>query len=70
MFVLMNYGQEWRQHRRAFHQQMSPEVITQYEPIQLKASRKLLEHLLKSPHNVIGHLKLYDLRWLHATDLL
>ena len=60
MFVFMNYGQEWRQHRRAFHQQMNPDVIPRYEPIQLKTSRQLLDLLLKSPHSLVGHLKLYD----------
>ena len=59
MFILMNYGAEWRQHRRAFHQQMNSEVISQYEPIQLKGTRNLLRGVLHSPKDVGAHLKLY-----------
>ncbi|KAI0740350.1 cytochrome P450 98A3 [Earliella scabrosa] len=57
MFILMNYGAEWRQHRRAFHQQMNSEVISQYEPIQLKGTRNLLRGVLHSPKDVGAHLK-------------
>ncbi|KAI0714200.1 cytochrome P450 [Cerioporus squamosus] len=57
LFVLMNYGQEWRQHRRAFHQQMSADIITRYEPIQLKASRRLLKDLLRAPKDPGAHLQ-------------
>ncbi|TFK92448.1 cytochrome P450 [Polyporus arcularius HHB13444] len=57
LFALMNYGQEWRLHRRAFHQQMGADVITRYEPIELKTSRRLLKHLLRSPKDLEAHVK-------------
>ncbi|KAI0740352.1 cytochrome P450 98A3 [Earliella scabrosa] len=57
LFILMNYGAEWRQHRRAFHQQMTADVIPQYEPIQLKATRNLLRSVLHSPKDVGTHLR-------------
>ncbi|RPD64516.1 cytochrome P450 98A3 [Lentinus tigrinus ALCF2SS1-7] len=57
LFILMNYGAEWRQHRRTFRQQMTPNLLTQYETIQLKTSHKLLRHLLESPTDLVAHLK-------------
>ncbi|KAI0749864.1 cytochrome P450 98A3 [Daedaleopsis nitida] len=57
LFVLMNYGPEWRTHRRAFHQQMNAEVVGKYEPIQLNASRNMLRRILDSPKDWDSHLK-------------
>ena len=58
MFVLKNYGADWRQHRRAFHQQMNSEAIRQYQPIQLKTTRNLLRSLLNDPTDLAANLKL------------
>ncbi len=55
----MNYGSQWRQHRRAFHQQMNSEVVGRYEPIQLDGTRASLRNILESPQNLATHLKLY-----------
>lgn len=55
----MNYGPEWRTHRRAFHQQMNSEVIAKYEPLQTNATRDTLRRLLESPKDWDDHLKLY-----------
>ena len=57
-FVLMNYGPEWRRHRRAFHSQMGPEVIHRYEEIQTEVSRNLLRALLESPQDLAVHIRL------------
>ncbi|KAI0762207.1 cytochrome P450 [Fomes fomentarius] len=57
MFAFMNYGSEWRQHRRAFHQQMNSEVVGRYEPVQLDATRALLQRILSSPKDLAAHLR-------------
>ena len=57
MFILMNYGAEWRQHRRAFHQHMNSEVVSQYQPIQHKATRQMLRSVLHSPKDIGAHLE-------------
>ena len=56
MFAVMNYGADWRQHRRAFHQEMDLEVMAEYEHIQLQAERNLLRSVLRSPQNMKDHL--------------
>ncbi|KAI0740353.1 cytochrome P450 [Earliella scabrosa] len=55
----MNYGSEWRQHRRTFHQHFNPEVLRHYELIHLKATRDLLRSVLCSPENVGAHLRFF-----------
>ena len=56
---MMNYGPEWRKHRRAFHQQMNSDAIAQYEPIQLPLTRKLLRRIFRAPKELKKHLSLY-----------
>ncbi|KAI0808121.1 cytochrome P450 [Fomes fomentarius] len=57
MFAFMNYGSEWRQHRRAFHRHMNSEVVGRYEPIQLDVTRALLQKILRSPKELAAHLR-------------
>ncbi|KAM5534500.1 hypothetical protein V8D89_011832 [Ganoderma adspersum] len=56
MLVLMQYGKEWRRHRRAFHQAFHSEAVAQYQPLQLQMTRRLLSRLLKSPKNIVQQL--------------
>lgn len=58
MFVLANYGNRWRMHRRAFHQAFNENVVKQYEPIQLNTAQQLLSSILKAPNNLSDHVKL------------
>lgn len=45
VFVLMDYGQEWRRYRRAFHQSFGPERMSQHRPFQIQAARRFLRGL-------------------------
>ncbi|TBU30135.1 cytochrome P450 [Dichomitus squalens] len=53
----MNYGAEWRQHRRAFHQVMNSDIVSDWQPVQLKATRNFLRSLLGSPDQLASHLQ-------------
>ncbi len=55
---LMNYGPRWRQHRRAMHPAMTPEVLPQYETVQVDAARNFLQILLRDPQGLGSHIKL------------
>lgn len=59
MLVLMQYGKEWRRHRRAFHRAFHSEAVAQYQPLQLQMTRRLLSRLLKSPKNIVQQLNLW-----------
>lgn len=58
IFVLKNYGNQWRLHRRVFHQSFNSEAVENYQPIQLAYSRRLLSALLKSPNDFSAQVKL------------
>ena len=58
MFVLANYGDQWRLHRRVFHQSFNADAVKQYQPVQLSAARKLLVALLDAPHGHDAQVKL------------
>ncbi|PIL25375.1 cytochrome P450 [Ganoderma sinense ZZ0214-1] len=57
--VLMNYGQRWREHRRAVHPLMTPDIVPQYQAFQLDAARSLLRLVLQNPQDLGSHIKLY-----------
>ncbi|KAM5544308.1 hypothetical protein V8D89_001968 [Ganoderma adspersum] len=57
LFALMNYGQRWRQHRRAVHPTMTPDVVLQYQAFQLDAARNLLRLFLQDPQELSSHIK-------------
>ncbi|KAI1790237.1 cytochrome P450 [Ganoderma leucocontextum] len=56
LLVLMQYGKEWRRHRRAFHQSFHSDASAQYQPLQLQMTRRLLSRLLKSPKSIVQQL--------------
>lgn len=58
-YAFMPYGAWWRDHRRAFNQYFNASKVINYKPKQLKASRKLLSHLLKMPNDFVAHVRLY-----------
>nr|BAL05187.1 cytochrome P450 [Phanerodontia chrysosporium] len=45
--VMKNYGEDWREHSRLFHQSFQPKVIQEYYPRLYEEARKLLPRLLK-----------------------
>ncbi|KAI1782455.1 cytochrome P450 [Ganoderma leucocontextum] len=57
-FVLMPYGERWRQHRRAFNHAFSSKAIVQYQSIQLEVIHQLLGGLLRSPKALTRKLEL------------
>ena len=59
VLVLMQYGQQWREHRRAIHRSFHPEVVSQYNHVQEEVTRALLRDLLESPEAFIDHLGRY-----------
>lgn len=58
MFPLMQYGREWRMHRRAFHQTFNPEKMQQHQALQLKAARRMLYDFLIAPDGLTSHAEL------------
>ena len=58
LFALMNYGHRWRQHRRAVHPTMTPDVIQQYQPIQSRVARNFVRSILRSPEDLALHIRL------------
>ncbi|PIL25374.1 cytochrome P450 [Ganoderma sinense ZZ0214-1] len=57
LFALMNYGSRWRQHRRAVHPTMTPDVVPQYQAFQSDAARNLIRLILQSPGDLGSHIK-------------
>ena len=57
LFPVMQYGRQWREHRRAFHHSFAIDRIVRHEPVQVNAARRFLVRLLTSPENAAEHLK-------------
>ena len=55
-FALMRYGPRWKEHRRVYHSHFNHSV-TEHQEIQLDISRELLNLLLKTPENYVGHIR-------------
>lgn len=51
------YGDDWREHRRLFHEHFRVSAMPQYHSKQANAARKLLVLLLDSPQNFASHLR-------------
>lgn len=57
-FVLMPYGDEWRNHRRLFQQYFSPKALDREQEKALEFVRKaLLPNLYQDPRDVHGHVR-------------
>ncbi|KIP08000.1 hypothetical protein PHLGIDRAFT_105055 [Phlebiopsis gigantea 11061_1 CR5-6] len=55
--ALMDYGDEWRSHRRMFHQQFTPKVIPEYHPASQRGISRFLNLLHESPDNFPRHIR-------------
>lgn len=51
------YGDEWRVHRKLFHQAFRPETITSYQAMQLMKVRDLLKNMCDSPADFERHFR-------------
>ncbi|GJE97960.1 cytochrome P450 [Phanerochaete sordida] len=51
------YGDYWRKHRRLFNQHFRAAAVPQYHLKQIKAVRRLLQHLLDSPKDFLDHIR-------------
>ncbi|THU78728.1 cytochrome P450 [Dendrothele bispora CBS 962.96] len=50
-FIFMPYGNLWRECRKLFHQELNPSDPAYYEPNALRASRLLLNNVLRAPED-------------------
>ncbi|KAF9243459.1 cytochrome P450 [Melanogaster broomeanus] len=55
----LQYGEEWRLHRRIFHQSFRADAARDYLPNQLRKARQLLMGVYKSPDRYQRHIELF-----------
>ncbi|KAJ7460263.1 cytochrome P450 [Mycena latifolia] len=53
--ALMKYGDTWRRHRRLFNETFNVKAVRQYRPMEMAASRALLQRLLDRPDAFRDH---------------
>ena len=51
------YGSQWRNHRRAFHDYFHPNIVHKYHSAQITTIRTFLRCLLKSPDDFMHHIR-------------
>ncbi|KAJ7357266.1 cytochrome P450 [Mycena albidolilacea] len=56
-FVHMRYSDRWRLHRKTFHQYFQSRAVPAYLPIQMRATRTLLQRLSKDPTHFDSHIR-------------
>ncbi|RXW14986.1 hypothetical protein EST38_g10872 [Candolleomyces aberdarensis] len=59
LFSLMEYGDDWRKHRRVFRQHFNPSALTEYRPIIQHQLSRFLAFLLDSPDKFHTHCETY-----------
>ena len=57
-FVFLPYGNEWRDHRRVFNQEMRSEAAVKYRPAQMVKVHDLLRRLITTPNLFSEHVKM------------
>lgn len=55
----LRYSDEWRLHRRIFHQSFRPNAVKDYLPIQLRKVRQLLQGIMEAPEHYQRHIELF-----------
>ncbi|KAI0687567.1 cytochrome P450 [Earliella scabrosa] len=55
--IVLRYGPQWRAHRRVFHQELLPNSIVRYQPLQRRVAHQLLHDLLESPQLFTKHVE-------------
>ena len=58
---IMQYGSQWRNCRKLFHEFMNVRAVTNFDDYQRKHTHGLLLHLAESPDNFLDHIELYVL---------
>lgn len=53
-FGAMQYGPEWRTHRRVFHRHFQIDAVKRYKPVQESRVRKYIQQLYKRPEDLVG----------------
>ncbi|GJE96494.1 cytochrome P450 [Phanerochaete sordida] len=56
-WVMLPYGDNWRMHRKLFHQSFRPQSVSQFRPRQIVAQRKLLQLMLDKPEGFSENLR-------------
>ncbi|KAJ7723619.1 cytochrome P450 [Mycena maculata] len=54
--VLMNYGDQWRAHRKLFHNMFHAEAAKKFHPKVVAATHELLRRILEKPDGFMDHL--------------
>jgi cytochrome P450 len=57
-FGMMSYGDQWKKHRKVFHQYFNQNAVEKYHHIQIRESRVLLKHLIENPDDFLHHIRL------------
>ncbi|KIJ67614.1 hypothetical protein HYDPIDRAFT_108480 [Hydnomerulius pinastri MD-312] len=57
--AFLPYGDEWRHHRKVFHQAFRSTATHSYWPIQLRKAHALLENLLRAPEDLFEHISTF-----------
>ncbi|KAF8917174.1 cytochrome P450 [Mucidula mucida] len=56
-FNHMRYSDEWRLHRKTFHQYFQAKEVLEYRPVQMATTRMLLKLMLQSPEDFFSHVR-------------
>ncbi|KAF8917194.1 cytochrome P450 [Mucidula mucida] len=56
-FAHMRYSDQWRLHRKTFHQYFQTKEAVTYQPIQLAATHTFLKQMLETPDEFFGHVR-------------
>ncbi|KAI0316472.1 cytochrome P450 [Amylostereum chailletii] len=51
------YGPIWRKHRKGLALSLNPTAMLQYQPVEAKATHRLLRHLLDTPNDYTQHIR-------------
>ncbi|KAG1726695.1 cytochrome P450 [Suillus paluster] len=55
----LRYSDEWRLHRRIFHQSFRPDAAKDYLPTQLRKVHQLLQGIIETPEHYQRHIELF-----------
>ncbi|KAF6751123.1 cytochrome P450 98A3 [Ephemerocybe angulata] len=58
-FGVIPYGTRWREHRRAFHQQLNQNAVRRFHPLMQEERSLLLRRLQDTPENWTKHLLMF-----------
>ncbi|KAI6042947.1 cytochrome P450 [Pisolithus marmoratus] len=59
MTPVLEYGKEWKTHRKLLHLSLRHEVIDRYQELHLRSAHRLLENIQQDRENFYNHLTLY-----------